>query len=211
MLDYGIYYEFIPMPEFNGVDSKVVLPLSNVELGVNYAVVISTNGGLWRYILGDTIKFTSLVPYRFKITGRTKSFINTFGEELIVENAEHAIAFACEKTNATIKDYTAGPIYREEEQNGGHEWIIEFSQLPEDRERFEFLVDEKLREINSDYDAKRYKDMILAKPTFHFTEVGTFDSWLKNKGKLGGQNKIPRLSNNREILEQILNILEPIK
>jgi hypothetical protein len=204
MLDYGIYYEFIPMDEYQGIESKVVLPLSEVEVDVNYAVVISTNGGLWRYILGDTVKFTSTLPYRFKITGRTKSFINTFGEELIVENAEQAMAYACEKTNATIRDYTAGPIYMEEEQSGGHEWIIEFSILPENRERFEFLLDEKLRDINSDYDAKRYNDMILSKPTIHFANAGTFDSWLKNKGKLGGQNKIPRLSNNREILEQLL-------
>jgi hypothetical protein len=204
MLDYGIYYEFIPMDEFDGANSKVVLPLKEVETEVYYAVVISTNGGLWRYILGDTVKFTSLLPYRFKITGRTKSFINTFGEELIVENAEQAIAYACQKTNATIRDFTAGPIYMEEEKSGGHEWIIEFSTLPENRDRFEFLLDEKLREINSDYDAKRYNDMVLSKPKIHFAQVGIFDSWLKNKGKLGGQNKIPRLSNNREILEQLL-------
>jgi hypothetical protein len=204
MLDYGIYYEFIPMDEYDGINSKVVLPLVKVEHDVNYAVVISTNGGLWRYILGDTVKFTSLVPFRFKITGRTKSFINTFGEELIVENAEKAIAFACQKTNATIRDFTAGPIYMEEESSGGHEWIIEFSTFPESRERFEFLLDEKLREINSDYDAKRHNDMVLSKPTIHFAQAGMFDLWLKNKGKLGGQNKIPRLSNNREILEQLL-------
>jgi hypothetical protein len=209
MLDYGIYYEFIPMDEFNGIDSKVVVPLSQVEKDVNYAVVISTNGGLWRYLIGDTIKFTSLLPYRFKITGRTKSFINTFGEEVIVENAEQAIAYACEKTNSSIRDYTAGPIYMEEEQKGGHEWIIEFSKTPDNYERFEFLLDEKLREINSDYDAKRYNDMILSKPTFHFVPTGTFDSWLKNKGKLGGQNKIPRLSNNRDILEQLLTLFQP--
>jgi hypothetical protein len=204
MLDYGIYYEFIPMDEFHGTNSKVVFPLSKVETDVNYAVVISSNGGLWRYILGDTVKFTSTLPYRFKITGRTKSFINTFGEELIVENAEQAMAYACQKTNSTIRDFTAGPIYMDGEQSGGHEWIIEFSTFPENRERFEFLLDEKLREINSDYDAKRYNDMILSKPTIHFAQLGMFDAWLKNKGKLGGQNKIPRLSNDRDILEQLL-------
>ena len=204
MLDYGIYYEFIPMDEFHGTNSKVVFPLSKVETDVNYAVVISSNGGLWRYILGDTVKFTSTLPYRFKITGRTKSFINTFGEELIVENAEQAMAYACQKTNSSIRDFTAGPIYMDGEQSGGHEWIIEFSTFPENRERFEFLLDEKLREINSDYDAKRYNDMILSKPTIHFAQLGMFDAWLKNKGKLGGQNKIPRLSNDRDILEQLL-------
>ncbi|MFM7636852.1 MAG: GH3 auxin-responsive promoter family protein [Crocinitomicaceae bacterium] len=210
MLDYGIYYEFIPMNEFDGINSKNVLALSEVEEDVNYAVVISTNGGLWRYILGDTVKFTSLLPYRFKITGRTKSFINTFGEELIVENAEQAIAFACENTNANIRDYTAGPIYMDNKNGGGHEWVIEFSSNPNNRERFEFLLDTRLREINSDYDAKRYNDMILSKPFVHYAQSGFFESWLKGKGKLGGQNKIPRLSNNREILEQILPSLKSL-
>jgi hypothetical protein len=211
MLDYGIYYEFIPMDSYKGIESKTVLNLSEVEVDTNYAIVISTNGGLWRYILGDTIKFTSLLPFRFKITGRTKSFINTFGEELIVENAEEAIAFACEKTKASIRDYTAGPIYMDNENSGAHEWIIEFLAYPENMDRFENLLDEKLREINSDYDAKRYHDMVLSRPKVHRAKAGTFDSWLKSKGKLGGQNKIPRLSNDRLILDQLLPLVENLK
>jgi hypothetical protein len=211
MLDYGIYYEFIPMDSYKGIESKTVLNLSEVEVDTNYAIVISTNGGLWRYILGDTIKFTSLLPFRFKITGRTKSFINTFGEELIVENAEEAIAFACEKTKASIRDYTAGPIYMDNENSGAHEWIIEFLAYPENMDRFENLLDEKLREINSDYDAKRYHDMVLSRPLVHIAKAGTFDLWLKSKGKLGGQNKIPRLSNDRLILDQLLPLVENLK
>jgi len=207
MLDYGIFYEFIPMNSFNGIESKSVLSLEEVEIDVNYALVISTNGGLWRYILGDTIKFTSKFPYRFKITGRTKSFINAFGEEVIVENTEQAMAYACEKTNAVVRDYTAGPVFMDQNQKGAHEWIIEFSNPPEDVERFERLLDEKLREINSDYDAKRFNNMILTKPRIHYSKKGTFENWLKLKNKLGGQNKIPRLSNNRLILDQLLNTI----
>jgi hypothetical protein len=206
MLDYGIFYEFIPMESFDGVNSKTVVDLSQVEPGVNYALVISTNGGIWRYIIGDTIKFTSTHPYRFKITGRTKSFINTFGEELIVDNADQAIAFASKKTGAQIRDYTAAPIYMKELERGGHEWLIEFVHKPDDLNRFKSLLDEKLRELNSDYDAKRYNNMILAEPFIHSAAEGTFDNWLKSKGKLGGQHKVPRLSNNREIMEQILQL-----
>jgi hypothetical protein len=169
-------------------------------------LVISTNGGIWRYIIGDTIKFTSTHPYRFKITGRTKSFINTFGEELIVDNADQAIAFASKKTGAQIRDYTAAPIYMKELERGGHEWLIEFVHKPDDLNRFKNLLDEKLRELNSDYDAKRYNNMILAEPFIHSAAEGTFDNWLKSKGKLGGQHKVPRLSNNREIMEQILQL-----
>jgi hypothetical protein len=195
------------MNSFNGIESKTVLSLEEVEIDVNYALVISTNGGLWRYILGDTIKFTSKFPYRFKITGRTKSFINAFGEEVIVENTEQAMAYACEKTNAVVRDYTAGPVFMDQNQKGAHEWIIEFSNPPEDVERFERLLDEKLREINSDYDAKRFNNMILTKPRIHYSKKGTFENWLKLKNKLGGQNKIPRLSNNRLILDQLLNTI----
>lgn len=208
MLDYGIFFEFIPMSEFNGKDSKTVISLKDVELDKNYALVISTNGGLWRYILGDTIKFTSKVPYRFKITGRTKSYINTFGEELIVENAEQAIAEACQRTNAQIKEFTAGPIYMDTVEKGGHEWCIEFVQYPDEMDRFKRVLDETLREINSDYDAKRYHGMVLVEPVIKTVETGTFDQWLRSIGKLGGQNKIPRLSNDRRILEQILQIAE---
>lgn len=206
MLDYGIFYEFIPMSDYNGIDSKNVLSLDEVELGVNYALVISTNGGLWRYIVGDTIKFTSKVPARFVITGRTKSYINTFGEELIVENAEQAIAEACTKTNAQIKEFTACPIYMDGIDRGAHEWCIEFVQYPNEIDRFKHVLDEKLRQVNSDYDAKRYRNMVLEAPEVKVVPEGTFDNWLRSIGKLGGQNKVPRLANNREILEQILQI-----
>jgi hypothetical protein len=203
MLDYGIFYEFIPMDQFDGVNSTHVIDLSEVELGVNYALVISTNGGLWRYILGDTIQFTSLLPFRIKITGRTKSFINAFGEEVIVDNAENAMTFACKETNAQIKDYTAGPIFMSDHQKGSHEWIIEFLREPEDLHIFTEKLDQKLREINSDYDAKRKKDMALGLPVVKSMKTGTFDAWLSSKGKLGGQHKVPRLSNDRKIIEEI--------
>lgn len=206
MLDYVIFFEFIPMSAFNGVDSKEVLAIDEVETGVNYAVVISTNGGLWRYILGDTIRFTSLQPFRFKITGRTRSFINCFGEELIVEQAERAVAEACRRTNAQIRDFTACPVYMEKGNSGRHEWIFEFVQYPDDIQRFENVLDETLREINGDYDAKRYHDLLLIKPLVSLVKSGTFDQWLREKGKLGGQNKVPRLCNDREIVEQILLI-----
>jgi hypothetical protein len=204
MLDYGIYYEFIPMSEYDGRDSKTVINLSEVEPGVNYALVISTNGGLWRYILGDTIRFTSKNPFRFQITGRTRSFINAFGEEVIVDNTDRAITEACQKTDAQIRDYTAAPVYMEGNSKGRHEWIIEFVKRPEDRKRFELVLDETLRSINSDYDAKRTNNMALEFPKIHFVEPGTFDMWLRDKGKLGGQHKVSRLSNNREIVEQLL-------
>jgi hypothetical protein len=206
MLDYGVFYEFIPMSEFDGLNSKKVIDLSEVEVGVNYALVISTNAGLWRYIIGDTIQFTSTYPYRFKITGRTKSYINVFGEELIVENAEKAIAMASQKFNAQIRDFTAGPIYMEDDQKGGHEWLIEFIDAPLNLEDFASYLDEVLQELNSDYEAKRYKNMVLEPLKIQVMENGTFDKWLKSKGKLGGQNKIPRLANNREIIEELLKI-----
>jgi hypothetical protein len=208
MLDYGIFFEFIPMSSFNGKDSKEIYSIEDVELDVNYALVISTNGGLWRYILGDTIRFTSCTPYRFKITGRTKSFINAFGEELIVENAELAIAEACARTNAQIREFTVAPVYMEGGDKGAHEWLVEFVQYPDEMDRFNIVLDEKLREINSDYDAKRYHDLVLDKPIVRTVVKETFDRWLKQKGKLGGQNKIPRLSNDRDLLEQILQIAE---
>lgn len=208
MLDYGTFFEFIPMSEYDGVDSKTAVSISDVEMGINYAMVISTNGGLWRYIIGDTVRFTCTDPYRFKITGRVKSFINTFGEELIVENAELAIAEACSKTNAQIREFTVGPIYMVENDKGGHEWAIEFVQYPDEMDRFNLILDEKLRAINSDYDAKRYHDLVLDKPIVKTVPKESFDKWLKQNGKLGGQNKIPRLSNDRLILEQILQIAQ---
>jgi hypothetical protein len=206
MLDYGIFYEFIPMSCFKGTESTEALDISQVEKGVNYALIISTNAGLWRYITGDTIVFTSVNPYRFKITGRTKSFINAFGEEVIVENAEQAIAYAAKKTSAVIREYTACPIYFSGLERGAHEWAIEFILQPNDTDRFQFLLDEKLRELNSDYDAKRHKDMVLQLPVLRFLSEGSFDQWLKSIGKLGGQHKVPRLSNDRAILEQVLEL-----
>jgi hypothetical protein len=206
MLDYGIYYEFIPMSSFEGVDSKEVCNLENVELHKNYALVISSNGGLWRYIIGDTIQFTNLKPFRFKITGRTKQYINTFGEEIIVDNAEKAIAFACEQTNSQLKEFTAGPIYMQAGQKGGHEWLIEFTKAPENRALFGSLLDEKLCELNSDYAAKRAYNLVLQAPLIQELPEGTFNKWLKSIEKLGGQNKVPRLSNNRQIIEEVIAI-----
>ena len=208
MLDYGIFYEFIPMSQFNGKDSTEILSLSDVKCDVNYALVISTNGGLWRYILGDTIKFTSLHPFRFKITGRTKSYINTFGEEVIEENATAAIAEASRRTNAVVREFTACPIYMNGETQGAHEWCIEFVQDPDELDRFKRILDETLRAVNSDYDAKRYHNMVLLEPKINTLDAGTFDRWLESIGRLGGQNKVPRLSNNRVILEQILQLTQ---
>jgi len=210
MLDYGIFYEFIPMDSFEGTNSQIILGLDEVELNKNYALVISTNGGLWRYIIGDTIRFTNLLPFRFKITGRTKSFINAFGEELIVDNAEKAISVACHETGAQLRDYTAAPVYMQflgEDRKGQHEWVIEFIQPPDNIEKFAARLDENLRMINSDYDAKRTKDIALLGPKIVVAKNGTFDAWLKSKGKLGGQHKVPRLSNNREILDDLARFL----
>lgn len=206
MLDYGIFYEFIPIKSFDSIHSTDIIPLSEVELGVEYALVISTNAGLWRYIIGDTITFTEKKPYRFKITGRTKCYINTFGEEVNVGNAEMAIAKASMETDAQVRDFHACPIYMDSNEKGGHEWLIEFIREPVDFEKFKETLDRSLRDLNSDYDAKRYNDMILAFPKIHKLPAGDFDRWLKSNNKLGGQNKIPRLANNREILEQILSV-----
>ncbi|WP_209331303.1 GH3 auxin-responsive promoter family protein [Lunatimonas salinarum] len=207
MLDYGVFYEFIPMEEWDKEDPQII-PLEGVKLGNNYAILISTNGGLWRYKIGDTVKFTSIQPYRIKISGRTKHFINAFGEEVIVENAERAVEAACAATCAKITNFTAAPVYFEEKKNqGAHEWIIEFAEQPSDTEHFKSLLDENLRKINSDYDAKRYHDIVLKKPIIHFANPGTFEKWLKSRGKLGGQNKVPRLSNNREYIDEILKWL----
>lgn len=204
MLDYGIFYEFIPMSSFEDTDSKVIYKLDEVELNEEYALVISTNAGLWRYIIGDTIRFTSKTPYRFKLSGRTKHFINAFGEELIVNNTDAAIAEACSKTNAIIREYTAAPIYMDGRSQGRHEWLIEFDRQPNDLRRFALLLDESLRAINSDYDAKRTKNLALDKPLIHVLKPGSFEAWLHKIGKLGGQHKVPRLMNSREIVEQIL-------
>lgn len=206
MLDYGIFYEFIPMDKFNGIDSEVALTLKDVEVGKNYALVISTNGGLWRYIIGDTVKFTSTDPYRFKVSGRTKSYINTFGEELIVENAESAITKAALKTNAEVKEFTACPVYMTENTKGGHEWLVEFKTPPENLGLFIEELDDQLKAINSDYEAKRSGDLSLQLPVVKHVANGTFEKWLKGKGKLGGQNKVPRLMNKRTIVEEVLSM-----
>jgi hypothetical protein len=211
LLDYGIFYEFISTEEL-GKEAPEVVALDGVELGKNYALIISTNGGLWRYLIGDTIKFTSLKPYRFRISGRTKHFINAFGEEVIVENADAAIAYACEHTGATITNFTAAPIYFEDSQSkGAHEWVVEFKTHPADVEDFAEKLDNHLREINSDYDAKRHKDLALQRLQLHAAPTGLFESWLAKKGKLGGQHKVPRLSNSREFMEEILAMIPNLK
>jgi phenylacetate-coenzyme A ligase PaaK-like adenylate-forming protein len=206
MLDYGIYYEFIPMEYFESENPKT-LPLSEVEIGKNYALVISTNAGLWRYKIGDTVRFTSLSPYRIRITGRTKHFINAFGEEVVVENADNAIAKAAQATGAMVNDYTAAPIFLEINGKGGHEWIIEFEKYPDSLEKFVTHLDAHLRQINSDYDAKRYQDIALVAPKVHAVAHGVFYEWMKKRGKLGGQNKVPRLSNSRDYIDDILTML----
>jgi hypothetical protein len=205
MLDYGIFYEFIPMDEFDNENSKAI-PLSEVKLKVNYAMVITTNGGLWRYLIGDTIKFTCLKPYRIRITGRTKHFINVFGEELIIENAENALKQACLKTKAEVSEYTVAPIFMSEKNSGGHEWIIEFKKQPENLNYFTELLDNALKAANSDYEAKRYNNLTLAMPKINVARTGLFYDWLKHHGKLGGQHKVPRLSNTRNHLEEILSL-----
>lgn len=207
MLDYGIYYEFIPAEDFESEHPKTY-DISEVEVGKNYALVITTNAGLWRYKIGDTIKFTSVYPFRFVISGRTKHFINAFGEELIIENAEKAIAAACQATGALVEEYTAAPQYMGDSKQGRHEWIIEFSREPADLDEFTNLLDQKLREVNSDYDAKRAKDLAVAKPLVHKAAKGTFYQWMKKRGKLGGQHKVPRLSNDRAYVEELLERLK---
>ncbi len=205
MLDYGIFYEFIPMDDFNG-ENSIAIPLSEVKLDQNYALVITTNGGLWRYLIGDTIKFTSLNPYRIRITGRTKHFINVFGEELIIENTEVALKKACEQTASEILEYTVAPIFMKEDKSGGHEWIIEFNKHPECIDSFAEILDDALKSINSDYEAKRTNNMTLDLPKINTARSGLFYDWLKQKNKLGGQHKVPRLSNSREHLEEILSL-----
>jgi len=203
MLDYGIYYEFIPLENIND-ENPIVLSLEDVELYKNYAMLITTNGGLWRYNIGDTLNFTSLYPFKFKISGRTKLFINAFGEELIIENAENALQTACAKTNAIIKEYSAAPVYMDTKTKGGHQWLIEFEKKPNNLDKFKYLLDNALMALNSDYEAKRYKNITLAPPTIIIAKKDLFYRWLKNEGKLGGQNKVPRLSNNRDLMDKLL-------
>jgi len=205
LLDNGIFYEFIPMEEFES-DNPRVVQLQDVEVGKNYAIVITTNGGLWRYIIGDTVKFTSKDPFRIVISGRTKHFINAFGEELIIENAEEGLKRACQKTGAIVKEFTAGPIYMEGNSKGAHEWIVEFEKMPENLEEFARILDETLQELNSDYEAKRYKNITLNPLKLNVAKPNLFFNWMKSRGKLGGQNKVPRLANSREFLEPLLEM-----
>ena len=203
MIDYGVFFEFIPLDEV-GKENPTVLPLWAVEKDKNYAIVISTTCGLWRYQIGDTVKFTSTNPYKFIISGRTKSFINAFGEELIVDNAEKGLHEACRQTGAVVNEYTAAPVFMNNEGKCRHQWVIEFEKAPADMALFTRLLDEALQRINSDYEAKRYKDITLQQLEIIPARKGLFNDWLKSKGKLGGQHKVPRLSNNRDIIEQII-------
>ena len=205
MLDYGIFYEFIPMDTF-GTPNQKEIPLSEVELFKNYAIVITTNSGLWRYLIGDTVRFTSLKPYRIRVTGRTKHHINVFGEELMVENTDQAITKTCSALHCEVKDYTVAPIFMKNKEKGSHEWMIEFKKPPEDFALFEKVLDETLQTINSDYEAKRYNSMTLNQLKLNVARENLFYDWLAANDKLGGQHKIPRLSNQRDYLEQLKNM-----
>ncbi len=205
MLDYGIYYEFLPLENIQE-ENPETLSLEEVRTDTHYALIISTSAGLWRYMVGDTIKFTSLHPFRFKITGRTKHFMNAFGEEVMIDNADKAIAMACEKTKAQIKEYSAAPVFMNQQDNGAHEWVIEFEVYPDSIQQFKEELDTALKSINSDYEAKRYQSMILKEPIVHAVSKDTFYQWFKSRNKLGGQHKIPRLSNDRKYIEEIMKI-----
>lgn len=205
LLDYGIYYEFIAFEDLDKPNPKTI-NLADVELGKNYAMLISTNGGLWRYMIGDTICFTEKYPYRFKITGRTKNYINTCGEEIIVNNSDKALSLAARATNAAIKEYTGAPYFNKENQKRMHQWVVEFEKQPDDMEKFVEIFDESLRSVNSDYDAKRYKNLVLQRPLVVVGREKVFYDWLKERSKLGGQHKIPRLSNDRKFIEEILQM-----
>jgi len=204
MLDYGIFYEFAAMETY-GTSQQKMIPLAEVEININYAVIITTNAGLWRYQIGDTIRFTSINPYRIKVTGRTKHHINVFGEELMIENTDEALKIACSKTKSEIKEYTAAPIFMNGKDKGAHEWLIEFKRAPENMEYFSELLDNALKSLNSDYEAKRFNNITLNQPKIHIAKPNLFYNWLKNNSKLGGQNKIARLSNSRNFLEELLN------
>ncbi len=207
MLDYGVFYEFIPMSEFENENPRT-LTLEDVEIGKNYAILITTNGGLWRYMIGDTIRFTSKTPYKIVISGRTRHYINAFGEEIIIDNAQNALDAACVATAADVREFTAAPIFMSEDNTqGGHEWIVEFIRQPNDFELFIDTLDKKLQAVNSDYEAKRYKNITLNRPIVHNAREGLFYEWLKAKGKLGGQNKVPRLANDRKYIDELLKIM----
>lgn len=205
MIDYDVFYEFIPMDELDSPKPNVV-PLWGIEVGKNYAMLISTSCGLWRYMLGDTVRFTQKDPYKFIISGRTKHFINAFGEELMVDNAEKGLARACQETGAQVLEYSAAPVFMDANAKCRHQWLIEFSVMPDSIERFRHILDTALQEINSDYEAKRHKDITLQELEIIVARPGLFHDWLKQKGKLGGQHKVPRLNNNREYIEEMLKL-----
>ena len=203
MLDYGIFYEFIPV----GQDQEFIVEIQDVKLFIEYEMVITTNGGLWRYRIGDVVRFTSLSPYRIQITGRTKHFINAFGEEVVVENTDRAIEEASVQTGVKIVDYTVAPIYiSNSNSKGSHEWLIEFKDMPHNLEIFAKMLDQKLRELNSDYDAKRHKNITMSSPKISVAQKGLFDRWHRNSNRIGGQHKIQRLSNDRKFIEKLLKI-----
>ena len=201
-LDHGIFYEFMPVEEY-GKENPVTIGLDKVELGKNYAIVVSTNGGLWRYLVGDTVQFVTLNPFRIKVSGRLKQYINAFGEELIADNSDKAISITCASLNLVMKEYTAAPIFMSDKGAGAHEWLIEFENAPADMQAFTVELDKNLQSVNSDYEAKRYKDIALGLPQITAVKKDCFHEWLKRKGKLGGQHKIPRLSNERKFLEEL--------
>lgn len=205
MLDYGIFYEFIPTEDF-GKENPRVYTIEGVEAGRNYAMLITTNGGLWRYLIGDTVVFTSVNPFRIRISGRTKHYINAFGEELMIDNVENALQEACTVTNAAVTDYTGAPVFMKGSDSGSHEWIFEFARLPDDLQRFAQIFDDHLKAINSDYEAKRYHDITLKSPVIHVAKDRLFYRWMESRGKLGGQNKVPRLSNDRDYIEPLLEM-----
>ena len=209
LLNNGIYYEFLPASEWHK-DNPKAIPLSEVELGKNYAMVVSTNAGLWRYVPGDTVMFTSTTPYKIKITGRTKQFVNAFGEEVMVSNTDKALAQTCQEMNAIATEYTVAPVFLSKQGKGGHEWLIEFEKAPSDIKAFNKLLDENLQKINSDYEAKRYKSLALKRLKMRLLPKGTFKSWLKSKGKYGGQHKVPRLANHRKYVDEILDFSEGV-
>lgn len=207
-LNHGIFYEFMPAELYNTEPNPPTLGLDQVEIGRNYALIISTNAGLWRYVVGDSVQFTSVNPYRIKVSGRLKHFINAFGEELIIDNSDFAIEKASKETGTKVNDYTAAPVYISSDENGTHEWIIEFEEKPSNLELFVQTLDKYLKIANSDYEAKRHKDIALRMPIVRVMQKGGFNDWLKSKGKIGGQNKVPRLSNDRKHLEEILQFIK---
>ena len=210
LLENGIFYEFLAQEEWHKENPKAT-HLADVELGKTYALVISTNAGLWRYTPGDTVEFTSKYPFRIKIKGRTTQFVNAFGEEVILANTDNALAVTCSATDAIVSEYTVAPIYFNEGKKGGHEWVVEFEKQPRNLNQFNRLLDQNLQRINSDYEAKRYKGMALEQLRLHPVPEGTFHRWLRAKGKYGGQNKVPRLSNDRKYVEDILGFVEGVE